>query len=251
MEVVVNVPLRVVSGMVVVLTFAARGFGQEPPPRYEGSAEAAFVGVSGNASSNTFGLGADSISRPESWVIKNKVSFVRNETSGTTIAQSFLYAPRVERTLSPRTSAFGEYGYFRDRFAGVANRHAATAGVAVKLVSRERQTFMVDFGGGYLNEDRLTGDDVSTGVYTAGTAYTLKLSPTADLTDDLKLLGSASHGDDWRVTHTIALTARLTDGFSLRVSNGLRYAHFPAPGFKKTDAITSVALVAKFVNPAN
>ncbi len=43
-----------------------------------------------------------------------------------------------------------------------------------------------------------------------------------------------------------AVTARLTTLFSLKVSNTIRYAHAPVPGFKDTDTNTSVALVAKF-----
>jgi putative salt-induced outer membrane protein YdiY len=43
-----------------------------------------------------------------------------------------------------------------------------------------------------------------------------------------------------------AITARLTQLFSLKVSNTVRYSHAPVPGFKHTDTNTSVALVAKF-----
>lgn len=239
----------VVSGLAGVCVSASVAFGQSAPPRYEGTAELAFVGVSGNASSNTFGLGAESVSRPDSWVVRNKLSIVRNETSGVTTAQSFLYAPRVEKTFNPRLSAFGEYGYFRDRFAGVANRHAVTAGLTIKVLARASQSLTIDGGAGYLNEDRVTGDDLSNAVYTAGSAFLLKLSPTADITDTLKVVGSAVRTSDWRIDHTVAVSARLTTSLSLKVSQGVRYAHFPAPGFKRTDTITSVALVAKVTRP--
>jgi hypothetical protein len=53
-------------------------------------------------------------------------------------------------------------------------------------------------------------------------------------------------GSDWRVLQVAAVTARLTTMFSLRVSNTIRYAHAPVPGFKDTDTNTSVALVAQF-----
>jgi len=46
--------------------------------------------------------------------------------------------------------------------------------------------------------------------------------------------------------HTIAVTAKLTTLLSLKVSNAVRFSNFPAPGFKKTDTVTAVALVAGF-----
>ena len=46
--------------------------------------------------------------------------------------------------------------------------------------------------------------------------------------------------------HGFAVTAKVTTIFSLKVSNAIRYVHQPVVGFKSTDVITAVALVAKF-----
>jgi hypothetical protein len=50
----------------------------QPPPKLEQRFETAYVGVTGNASSNTFSLGADLIARPDSWLIRDRFTFVRN-----------------------------------------------------------------------------------------------------------------------------------------------------------------------------
>jgi hypothetical protein len=44
----------------------------------------------------------------------------------------------------------------------------------------------------------------------------------------------------------LALSAKVTTIFSLKASNTIRYLHLPAAGFKTTDTITAIALVAKF-----
>lgn len=217
-----------------------------PPPRQEGTAEVAFVGTSGNASTSTFSAGGTHIARPDTWTLRNRALVVRGTAGGSITAESLLYAFRAERAINPRLSAFGDYGYFRDKPAGVTQRHAVTGGLSYKVVTAARQTLTADAGFGYLNEQRLTGSEVSSAVYSGGTAYTLKLSDTADLTDDLRLLGTFSRAEDWRLAHTIAVTARLTELLSLKVSNVVRFANFPPPGFKKTDTTTSVALVASF-----
>jgi putative salt-induced outer membrane protein YdiY len=217
-----------------------------PPPKHEATAEAAFVGVTGNASSSTFGLGGEVIARPGHWTFRHKASFIRNEAEDVVTAKSFAYAGRAERSINTRVSAFGEYAFFRDRFAGVDDRNSVLGGVSLKAVTSARQTLGVDLGAGYLNERRVVKPDISNGVYTLGSAYALKLSSTADLRDDLLFLGSAKTSTDWRLAHTIALTARVTDVVSLKVSNTVRYVHFPPVGFKTTDTTTAVALVAKF-----
>jgi len=220
-----------------------------PPPTHEQNFEAAYVGVTGNASSSTFGLGADLVSRPDTWLIRNKVSFVRNESNDVLVANAFDLTSRAQKELNARTSVFGEYGFFRDRFAGVVHRHAVTGGVALKVIDDARQTFGVDLGAGYVSEARLAGDDISSGSYVAGAGYKLKLTETAEISDDLRLSGLFAQGDNWRIDHAIALTTRVAAGLSLKVSHAIRYANFPPPGFKKTDAIMSVALVAKFAQP--
>jgi putative salt-induced outer membrane protein len=226
----------------------AFAFGQAPPPppRQEGSAELAFVGTSGNASTSTFSAGAEHIARPPAWMIRNRAHFVRSAAEDTVTAESLLYAFRAERSINDRLSAFGDLGLFRDEPAGISSRAALTGGLAFKVVASARQTLALDAGLGYLDEHRLTGTNISSAVYSGGETYKLKLSDTADLSDDLRLLGTFDRGEDWRLDHTIALTAKLTTLLSLKVSNQIRFANFPPPGFKKTDTTTAVALVAGF-----
>jgi putative salt-induced outer membrane protein len=241
--------MRLIGTVLLILTLrssTAAAQAPAPPPKHEATAEAAFVGVTGNASSSTFGLGGEVIARPGHWLFRHKASFIRNEATDVVTAKSFSYSGRAERAINTRVSAFGEYAFFRDRFAGVDDRNSVLGGVSLKAVTSARQTLGIDLGAGYLNEHRVIKPDVSNGVYALGSAYALKLSATADLKDDLSFLGSVRTSDDWRVAHTIALTARVTDVMSLKVSNTVRYVHVPPVGFKTTDTTTAVALVAKF-----
>jgi putative salt-induced outer membrane protein YdiY len=217
-----------------------------PPPKQEGTAEFAFVGTTGNASTQTIGLNGTFIARPEKWVITNKASFVRNESESQLTAESFGYLFRAERALSPRVSTFGEYGYFRDEFAGVLHRNSLVGGISYKVIELPRHLFFTDAGLGYMNEKRAKGDDVSSATWSLGAGYKWKISATAEFTEDIRMTGLFADGNDWRVYQAAAVTAQLTKTFSLKVSNTIRYAHAPVPGFKNTDTQTSVALVAKF-----
>jgi putative salt-induced outer membrane protein YdiY len=121
-----------------------------------------------------------------------------------------------------------------------------TRGVDYRLVDRAPHHPSIFGGLGYLDEQRLAGDDISTAVIDAGWAYRLKFSETAELTDDFRYDQSLSDADDGRIGRTVALSAKLTGLLSLKVSNSIRYSNAPTPGFEDTDTVTAVALVAKF-----
>jgi len=216
------------------------------PPQREGSAEFAFVGTTGNSSTQTVGLGGEFIYRPSPWEAKLKISYVRNEAEDQLRAQAFLVALRAQRSIRPRLSGYGQYGYQRDRFAGILDRNTIEAGVAYSWIDQAPHKLIVDAGLGYANEQRLLGNNLSTATLGAGGVYTLKISETSDLSEDGHLLFSLSEGSDWRYANAVALTAKVTTVFSLKVSNTIRYVNLPVVGFKNTDAITAIALVAKF-----
>jgi putative salt-induced outer membrane protein YdiY len=243
-------PLLTALLLLLVPSLAVAQASRTPPPRHETTGELSFVGVTGNASSTTLGLGYETTLRPDSWVLKHRLSFVRSEADGLQKAEALLYAPRVEKRLNARVSGFIEYGYFRDPFAGVASRHTGNLGVALTLLDSDRQKLTADVGAGHLEESRLTGADVSSGTYTTGSLYKLKLSDTAELMDRLNLLGTFEDADGWRLEHTMAVTAKLTSVISLKVSSAVRFSRSPAPGFMRTDTTTAVALVASFKQPA-
>lgn len=234
-------------GLSFALPAAARA--QTPPPKLEQRYEGAFVGVTGNSSSNTFSAGADVTTRPGAFVLRNRVSFIRNQSDGVLAAKAFEYVGRIQQTLNARASTFAEYDYFRDPFAGVIRRQAGTAGLALTAAATDRQSLHLDLGVGYTNERRQTGENVSSGSYLLGSSYKLTVSPNADVTDDLRVTGIFADAGNWHAEHTVAITTKIAGGLSLKVSNMVRFANFPPPGFRRTDSVTSIALVAKFARP--
>jgi len=217
-----------------------------PPPEREGTAEFAFVGTTGNSSTQAIGIGGELIFRPSPWESRTRVAYVRNESEDELKAQSFVLTTRVQRALKPRLSAYGQYGYQRDRFAGIVNRNVIEGGLSYVALEQAPHKLIVDAGLGYANEQRVVEPNLSTATFITGGLYTLKISSTADLSEEGRFVFSLSDGADWRYGNAFALTAKLTTLFSLKASNTLRYVHQPVQGFQTTDDITSVALVAKF-----
>jgi hypothetical protein len=82
--------------------------------------------------------------------------------------------------------------------------------------------------------------------FTGGGLYTLKISDTSEVTEDGHFVFALSDGSDWRYTNAVALTAKVSAVFSLKLSNTIRYLNLPVAGFKNTDAVTAFALLATF-----
>jgi putative salt-induced outer membrane protein len=239
--------VRVTVGVVMLLAMTRTAAAQAPPPppAREGSAEFAAVATSGNTSTRTLGLSGELIFRPTKWVHKFNAAFVNNEVEDVLAARSFLAVFRSSRELTATVSAFGQFGYLKDRFSGIDHRVAIEAGISAAW-TRGRNTFGVDGSAGYANEQRILSPDLSTAVAGAGARYKFQISDTSDFTDELRYTQSLSTGADYRLNHLAALTAKLNNLFSLKLSNLIRFVNAPVPGFQKTDTITSTALVAKF-----
>ena len=220
-----------------------------PPPARELTLDFAFVATTGNTSTSSLGLSGEAIFRPAPWEIRTKAAYLRAEDEEGVNAESIVYLFRASRKLSTRLSAYGQYDYLRDRFAGISQRHAVTGGLSWLAVDHAPHKLELDAGLGYLNEQRLTGDDLSTAVLDLGSRYTWKFSETAELSDELRFNQSLSDGDDWRFGHVIAVSAKLATRLSMKLSHTIRYRHNPPPGFEGTDTTAAIALVAKFAKP--
>jgi putative salt-induced outer membrane protein YdiY len=228
---------------------AGIAFGQTPPPPpkpREAKAEFALVSTSGNASTQSIGAAGQVIVRPPQWELDGQTAFVRNEADGMVSAKSFTARGRAGRVITPRVQVFGQHSYLRDLFSGVVHRNVTEGGLSYLLIQTGRNTLSADASLGYLKERRSVGSSLSTPTAGTGAHYKLRLSETSDITDDLLMSFDLSDEGTWRLQHAIALTAKVADPLSLKISNQLRYVDEPVVGFEQTDTITSAALVLSF-----
>jgi putative salt-induced outer membrane protein YdiY len=66
------------------------------------------------------------------------------------------------------------------------------------------------------------------------------------VTEDFRYIQPLDSTAEWKVAQETAVTVVITSLLSLKVSNIIRFANAPVPGFKATDTLTSVALVLTF-----
>ena len=238
--------LAFLVGAILPAALAAQAAPPPAPPFREGTVEASFVGTTGNSSTQSVGYGSELILRPVPWATRFKVNYVRNAVGGVTSAQTLTGLARGERKFVGRASFFAQYSFLADKFAGTNARHTADAGMSGQLIQREAHSLAADVGGGFSTDKRVAGSGVSTAVASVGALYKWKVSPTADFTEEIRVVAAVPGGADWRSSNAASIAAKISTALSLKVSNTVRYVNLPVSGFNTTDVITSVAIVAKF-----
>jgi putative salt-induced outer membrane protein YdiY len=225
-----------------------------PPPPYpgmklpllSGRAELSFVNTSGNASTQTIGTAGQFAVRPGPWLIAAEGTFVRTTAAKTVQAESLTTQVRVSRALSPRVDGYAQGQYLRNTFAGLAHQSGLELGFSTALVDDGRRRLLGELAFGYINEQRLEGEDHVLSSGTVGVRYGWAISKYSEFSDEAFFTTNVSDPTDWRLRHTASISASLNAIFSLKVSHVLTYLREPVPGFERTDAMGSAAIVAKF-----
>lgn len=233
----------------LAVSWAAAALAEEPPkppPLWSGKVEASYVATSGNSDTQTIGAAGEVEYQPLPWSAKAKIEFVRAEADGQVNARSFGALLRGARKLSPRLETYAQGAYVENTFAGIDHRVAGEGGLAFLLIPPEPHSLKVESGLGYTKETRTDGDDHSFGTARVGLLYKWKFSKTADFSEEASWTESLKDSKDWRFANAAAVSAGLTTVLSIKVSYVLQTLNEPVPGKKKTDTITSAALVAKF-----
>ncbi len=237
------------------LILPGMAFADDPPkipPVWSGKAEASYVATSGNSDAKTVGAAAEAAYVPGVWNFKLSLAFIRSEADGVESARTFDGVLRAARKLSPRFEVFAQGSYRENRFAGIDHQWAGDAGGAYQVLTIGGHSLKAEAAIGYIAETRLVAapppetTDKNFATARAAFEYKWKFSKTAEFTDEASFTEDLSDSKDWRFTDKLALSAELTTVLAVKLSYARLLMNEPVPGKKKTDTITSAALVAKF-----
>jgi putative salt-induced outer membrane protein len=222
---------------------------EPPPPRLEVSAQASFLGTTGNTSAQSLGAGGEWAYRPDPWTYNAKAIFAQTETDDELSARSFAGLFRASRALNERLSAYGQYDFLRDLFAGVEQRHIAEGGLSYLAVDRAPHRLRLDGALGYLYENSPNDEHFDSATLSAAAHYRLAISTTSEFLFEPRILLTLADAGAWKYEQLAALNVTLTSILALKVSHTIRYAAEPPDDFENTDTITAISLVAKFSKP--
>ena len=220
---------------------------EPPPPLLEASAQFTFLDTSGNATAQSIGTGGDFTWRPDPWIYAGKAIFAQTETDGELDARTIAALFRASRLLDKKLSAYGQYDFLRDIFAGVEQRHVIEGGLSYLAVDRAPHRLQFDAGVGYLSERR-PDETLKSATLSLASAYKLTLK-TSTLTYEPRFLLPFGETDAWKFDQNIALILAINAILSLKVAHNLRYSNQPPDDFETTDRILAISLVAKITRP--
>jgi len=229
----------------------------KPPPVWSGKAEASYVATSGNSDAKTLGAAGEVlwVPPPGIWNFKLSLAYIRSESDGVESAEAFVGEFRAARKLSARLEAYALGGYRENKFAGIDHQWAGELGAAYQFLSGDPHSLKVETGFGYTKEVRLLPEppagpggteDRNFSTIRAGLEYKWKISKTAEFSEEASYTYDLKDSEDWRFADKVSLSAGVTTVLSVKLSYAWLTLNEPVPGKKKTDTITSAALVAKF-----
>jgi putative salt-induced outer membrane protein YdiY len=221
----------------------------EVPPRFEASAQFAFLATTGNASTNTIGAGGEFVWRPDPMTYNGKLVFAQNESDDVVSARSFAGLFRSSRKINERLSAYGQYDFLRDTFAGVEQRHIIEGGVSYLAIDRAPHRLRLDAGLGYLYEDGPEDEHFDSVTLSLGALYRAEISETSEFSFEPRFILPLVDAGAYRYDQVAALNLGINSFLSLKLSHTIRYSAEPPVGFDTTDTITAVSIVARLKRP--
>jgi putative salt-induced outer membrane protein YdiY len=222
---------------------AQYGIVPERPPAWTVSSDLSLVATSGNTSTRTIGLGSNVTHRTDATSTRASLAFLTNEVDAVTRARALAVQARHGLRVAERVELFGEGSYARDRFAGINDRTAMSAGAAYRASLPRPHTLTAEGSIGFTIEQRLDATHLRFATAIGALRYEWTIAPGTEVTQDIGLNGDLEVADNWRGTSMTTARVTLTRLLSLKVSHAIEYRNAPVAGFGRVDMRTAAALV--------
>lgn len=172
------------------------------------------------------------------------------------LSRKFAADARYDRYLTEKDALYAWTGALHDPFSGYKLRVHEQLGYARKLVETERTKLGVEGGFDWAHEffteaqaegnDFLETRDDYENVLAGrvGVTFSHAFNENLALSDSAEAYVNVISPDDVRVLNELALNTKLSNVFSLKLSNQLTFDNVPVEGFQKVDQISMVTFVA-------
>jgi len=216
-----------------------------PPPLWFVSAGAGLAVTGGNTDTSQINLTYE-VKRDggQDVVYRSAGLYLRGETDSELTVDRTLLDNRVDRRLTERLSAFGQFGYLRDRFKEIDYLMSPGAGLSYAFVKNSRFELFGDGGAGVIIEKNRGFDRETDGSVLAGERLAYTLSDSARITQAVNALWKMDDFDDALYTFTLGVSSALTTNSQVKVELLDQYKNKPENELlKKND----VSLIVSFV----
>jgi putative salt-induced outer membrane protein len=204
------------------------------------------VNSSGNTSLTTLSVGDEITYKEKVWTFKQVAAYVYAKNDSVETADQFAFGLRAERSLGDRWGLYAGARFYRDPFAGIAQRYSEQVGAIWHAVIAKKDKLDFEAGVG-LTQERSTDD--STNDFPNGRAAVMYrhswkektyFQETAEILPDLK------DSENYRANSLTELLAPLSENISMRLAYAIAYNNRPQPGFKDADRVLTAGIQLNF-----
>ncbi len=237
--------LGILSALILMLANMNVFAADEKP--WKETAELSVVSTNGNSKATTISGKNTFTYKWTRSIAEANFGGLGSESNDKTIAEQYYANEKVTWDLIGRNYTFERFAWDKNRFAGILNRYDASAGLGRHFFDdKNRNQFMLELGGGYINEERPTPPRNEFGAGRAYAKYGFAVSATSQLTQEGEFLHNFKDSDDYRLTTISAIQVAISTHLSLKASYTWKRSGKPPAGFFRDDAITAVALIVQY-----
>ncbi|MDP3293434.1 MAG: DUF481 domain-containing protein [Nevskia sp.] len=204
------------------------------------------VNASGNTSTRSINLRTALEYRGQHWGNRLSALAYSGSRDGISTDERYSIANKTDYPFGLRNYAFGNLAYDNDRFAGIAERYAATLGFGRHVLRGKRHKLDLEIGAG-ANRTRDQDEIYETAaIGTLGGKYTWTISPNAEFTQTLRTEAGVTNV---YVNPISALKLTVIGNLFATFNHEVRYNSQVPAETRHVDQITTVNLGYTFGTP--
>ncbi|MCI4644881.1 MAG: DUF481 domain-containing protein [Hyphomonadaceae bacterium] len=237
--------LAVASVNLLTLALAAHA----QPAEWSGEGGLSAGMTTGNTETTDVGLALDIARETQIWKAALDAQADFGETDGEETKNRLFVAGQLDRQMTDKMYGFGRISYEVDEFSGFDSRLFIGGGLGYEILNGERTGWTVEGGPGLKVDEvkprmvdgmMVPGETVESFSLFAASNYAFHFNDNVSFSNDTDMLYAQ---ESTQLVTISALTAKLTDALSARVSFDVRHDTDPPQGFTATDTATRVSLV--------
>ncbi|HEY1912675.1 MAG TPA: DUF481 domain-containing protein [Vicinamibacterales bacterium] len=219
---------------------------KEPPPLWDASIGASFVGTSGNTDTSTLGAEAGAHRRWPIWQIEATFVAIHTSDNGVSTAERYLGTFRADRKLSTLLSLTAGERLEADRLSGISFRSITDGGLNWALVRDPHWTLDGLTSIGVNHEVPVIGESTNDAVGVLGAVSKIVLGAAADTTQRFTYYPDFTNSSAYRMEAAITAQAAMNDRLALKFGYLWRRSNNPQPTFLKDDSTATASIVVRW-----
>jgi putative salt-induced outer membrane protein len=212
---------------------------------FTGQAALGYLETEGNAHSKSLNAKSDLIYTQDPW--KNDLTLAAINTSGSTPAERYDAADKLDYGFTPRDYAFGELEWEKDLTGATRQRTAESAGYGRHVLTGPTHILDLEVGAGLRQEElNVTREHQNEAIARVGGKYQWNIT---DVTHLIWAVKSELGHDNTYTESATELHMPVAGALSAVLSYTVRANSHVEPGVHHTDTATSAALAYTFGKP--